>query len=337
MPDTPEGAVGTDTAETSATDLDSIVALAQSELNGSDEGSEGSNTEPEGTEVEAPSEGETAEDAQRDESTDTYTVKVDGEDIEVSFDELLKGYQRQADYTRKTQALASDRERLAAFEALDVAFANDPVGTLQGLAQAMGVDLAGPDQGTQGNDAPELDSEDPVTKELADLRQWRQEVEAERQARETADRQAAVDREIEAVKVAFNASDLKETELLQFAIDNQIPNLEVAFKAMSFEVLAHALKDGFGIKDPGRFLAPDPNAQQMLGMTSDDMPLGDEPEEGTTPEDPAAAAMAAQLQAQPRPFGGPPGGYAAAAAAEEGGGVPPELLAQLAGQVGLTV
>lgn len=49
-----------------------------------------------------------------DEETDgdepqTFTVKVDGEEQEVSADELVKGYQRHADYTRKTQAL-KDRE-----------------------------------------------------------------------------------------------------------------------------------------------------------------------------------------------------------------------------------
>jgi hypothetical protein len=41
-----------------------------------------------------------------------FKVKVDGEELEVSLDELLAGYQRQSDYTRKTQALAKEREQL---------------------------------------------------------------------------------------------------------------------------------------------------------------------------------------------------------------------------------
>jgi hypothetical protein len=41
-----------------------------------------------------------------------YRVKVDGEEIEVPFSELLKGYQRQADYTRKTQRIAEERRKL---------------------------------------------------------------------------------------------------------------------------------------------------------------------------------------------------------------------------------
>ena len=39
------------------------------------------------------------------------TVKVDGQEIRVSQSELVAGYQRQADYTRKSQALAEERRR----------------------------------------------------------------------------------------------------------------------------------------------------------------------------------------------------------------------------------
>ena len=43
-------------------------------------------------------------------SIDYYTVKVAGEDVDVSANELIAGYQRGGDYTQKTQALASDRK-----------------------------------------------------------------------------------------------------------------------------------------------------------------------------------------------------------------------------------
>ncbi len=43
-----------------------------------------------------------------------YTIKVDGEEIEVGIDELKNGYQRQADYTRKSQALAEQRKETEA-------------------------------------------------------------------------------------------------------------------------------------------------------------------------------------------------------------------------------
>ena len=45
---------------------------------------------------------------------DYYTVKVGGEEVDVSADELIAGYQRQGDYTRKTQAVAEDRKAVEA-------------------------------------------------------------------------------------------------------------------------------------------------------------------------------------------------------------------------------
>ncbi len=47
-----------------------------------------------------------------DDTEEFYVVKIDGEELEVSEDELLSGYQRQRDYTRKTQELADQRKAL---------------------------------------------------------------------------------------------------------------------------------------------------------------------------------------------------------------------------------
>jgi hypothetical protein len=46
------------------------------------------------------------------EETTLYTVTVDGEEYEVTEEELVKGYSRQADYTRKTQQLAEHRKQI---------------------------------------------------------------------------------------------------------------------------------------------------------------------------------------------------------------------------------
>ena len=43
-----------------------------------------------------------------------YKAKVDGEEIEVDIDELINGYQRTADYTKKSQALAEQRKVIEA-------------------------------------------------------------------------------------------------------------------------------------------------------------------------------------------------------------------------------
>jgi len=57
------------------------------------------------------SEEEEVEDEDETEST-VYTVKVNGQDVEVSEDELVKGYSRQQDYTQKTQQLAEYKRQL---------------------------------------------------------------------------------------------------------------------------------------------------------------------------------------------------------------------------------
>lgn len=45
---------------------------------------------------------------------DRYTVKVDGEEVEVNIDELRSGYQRDSDYRKKTMALAEQRKQVEA-------------------------------------------------------------------------------------------------------------------------------------------------------------------------------------------------------------------------------
>lgn len=49
-----------------------------------------------------------------DEAEELFTVKVNGEELKVTKDELINGYSRQADYTRKAQALAEERKAFQA-------------------------------------------------------------------------------------------------------------------------------------------------------------------------------------------------------------------------------
>jgi len=71
-------------------------------------------------------------------SGDVYDVTVNGETQQVTLDELRNGYSRQADYTRKTQELATERARLQQAEALATAFERDPHATLSALSDAYG-------------------------------------------------------------------------------------------------------------------------------------------------------------------------------------------------------
>ncbi len=61
-------------------------------------------------EFEEAEEYEIADEEAPTETPQAYTVKVDGEEFEVSLDELRDGYQRQSDYTRKSQSLAEQRK-----------------------------------------------------------------------------------------------------------------------------------------------------------------------------------------------------------------------------------
>merc|ERR1712224_646361 len=69
--------------------------------------------EPFEEELEEVEEQELQEDQVEEEESEQpqlYTIKVDGEEQEVTLEELQNGYSRQRDYTRKTQELAQQRK-----------------------------------------------------------------------------------------------------------------------------------------------------------------------------------------------------------------------------------
>jgi hypothetical protein len=74
-------------------------------------------------ETESPDEIESYEAEETSESSDIqenseepyYSVTVDGTDLSVNLEELIQGYQRNADYTRKTQELAQERTQSSEF------------------------------------------------------------------------------------------------------------------------------------------------------------------------------------------------------------------------------
>jgi len=54
------------------------------------------------------------EESEEEEQPQAFTVKVDGKEVEVTLDELQKGYSRTQDYTRKTQQIAEIRKQVEA-------------------------------------------------------------------------------------------------------------------------------------------------------------------------------------------------------------------------------
>jgi hypothetical protein len=88
----------TDGAQAESDDVGDVETDAEEQGEGSED-------------VEASSESD--EDAQEQEQSSEppkFTVKIDGKEQEVELNELINGYQRTADYTRKTQALAEQRK-----------------------------------------------------------------------------------------------------------------------------------------------------------------------------------------------------------------------------------
>ena len=67
--------------------------------------------EPEEDESEEEEDDEGADESEAEEEV-LYAVNVNGEEHEISLDELLKGYSRQSDYTRKTQELSEQRKSI---------------------------------------------------------------------------------------------------------------------------------------------------------------------------------------------------------------------------------
>ena len=66
--------------------------------------------EEESEEEEEPEGEEESEETEGEEEEELYAVTVNGEEVAVSLDELLSGYSRQSDYTRKTQEIAGERK-----------------------------------------------------------------------------------------------------------------------------------------------------------------------------------------------------------------------------------
>ena len=108
-----------------ATGLQQAETVFQSMLSGEpekqqqlEEVPEEAEVEAEDTEIEAESEEVEAEEEQPEEVEEQpdkyYRVKRDGVEYEVTLDEALAGWQRQQDYTKKTQQIAEDKKQVLA-------------------------------------------------------------------------------------------------------------------------------------------------------------------------------------------------------------------------------
>lgn len=206
---------------------------------------------------------------------ETYQVKVDGEVVEVTLKEALAGYQRQADYTRKAQALSAEKEQfekavsevsdaLSGLQQLDSAWEENPISVLTHFA-------ANTENPTHSVALliKELASADLLDKEFLEMfgitneikQSWSKESEVntlrrkvskseqERQAQaeqeqyeaEVQEAMVQYERQIdnilqaEGLKLKPVQRDAFRTRLAQYAFDNELTNLEAAYKALKYE------------------------------------------------------------------------------------------------------
>ena len=159
-----------------------------------------------------------------DEIGDRYVkVKIDGQELDVPVKEALSGYQRQADYTRKTQELAAQRESLQYAATLAEALQADPNGTIELLSRHFGA--AQP--ANQVNE--ELEFMDPIERQVYELNQKVQSFEQ---------MQAQQELEREIGRLGSKYQDFNPSEVINHALRTGVTDLEAAYKQVAYDRLA---------------------------------------------------------------------------------------------------
>lgn len=146
----------------------------------------------------------------------TIKVKVNGVEQEITLEEAAQGYQRQADYTRKTQDVAARQQELEQAAAIYEQLNENPAATLARLAELFEVDSLAPPE--------ELD---PLEREVQELKTF---AEQQREAQF----QTEVENEISRIQAEYKDPELVPTDLLQHAVDRGINNLDAAYRDMKF-------------------------------------------------------------------------------------------------------
>ena len=147
-------------------------------------------------------------------------LNIAGEEIDVPLKEALAGYQRQADYTRKTQELSEQRKQVQFGSALQEALQNDPRNTLELLKQHYGLD----EQQTSDEDELYMD---PTEKQY---RQLESRVKAFEQQKALNDLEKTVESLSRKYGDAFDAD-----EVIAKALATGNSNLEAVYKQTAFD------------------------------------------------------------------------------------------------------
>jgi len=159
-------------------------------------------------------------DSEEEDQPQVFTVKVDGKEVEVTLDELQKGYSRTQDYTRKTQQIAEVRKQTEA-ELQEVRAEREQYAQLLGALQAQVQQAAQPQV-----DWDRLYQEDPI--------EWVRQREVMRENQEKA---AAIQSEQQRLAQLSQREQLQQREALlaqeQEALVAAIPEWKDAKKAQA--------------------------------------------------------------------------------------------------------
>jgi predicted metal-dependent hydrolase len=167
-------------------------------------------------------------------------IKVDGEELVVPLSEAVAGYQRNADYTRKTQALAQQKNEIQWANALKGALEHDPAGTIDLLANQFGVQRpahAAPTQKADPFDSLWGDTTTPA--ESVDPRY--QNLESRLRAFEEAQAQQRLENTISLLSQKYG-EEFDANEVVAAALATGSTDLEATFKQIKFDKVMEEAK-----------------------------------------------------------------------------------------------
>jgi len=145
-------------------------------------------------------------------------LQVDGQEVVVPVKEALAGYQRQADYTRKTQELSEQRKQIEYASALQEALQNDPQSTIRLLQEQYG-QVAEPEE--------EDLYVDPTEKHLKELEKRLMSFEQQRAMDE-------LTKTIDSLQSKYG-DDFNADEVVAKALATGATDLEAVFKQVAFD------------------------------------------------------------------------------------------------------
>jgi hypothetical protein len=151
-------------------------------------------------------------------------IKVDGEELKVPLSEALSGYQRQADYTRKTQELSQQRQEVEFATALQSALERNPEATIDLLSRHYGITRQ--QAADMVNESAADEPLDPVDQKFRDM-------ERRVASFEEYQSQQQIEREIAQLQAKY--SDFNVSEVVNTALRVGSTDLEGTYKQMMFD------------------------------------------------------------------------------------------------------